>query len=64
MQSRRPDGRAYACRPSLVVLPLVALALSASPALTVDNLTGLDYQEPLGYQLPQRGVRAGVRVGL
>ena len=32
--------------------------------LAIDNLTGLDYQEPLGYQALQRAVRAGVRIGL
>jgi outer membrane cobalamin receptor len=32
--------------------------------LAIDNLTGKDYQEPLGYQALQRAVRAGVRVGL
>jgi len=32
--------------------------------LSIDNLTGRDYQEPLGYQALQRTVRAGVRVGL
>jgi len=32
--------------------------------LSIDNLTGRDYQEPLGYQALQRAVRAGVRVGL
>ncbi|MFN7915736.1 MAG: TonB-dependent receptor [Vicinamibacterales bacterium] len=30
--------------------------------LAVDNLTGRDYQEPLGYLALQRSVRAGVRV--
>lgn len=37
-----------------------------TPALTgivsVDNVTGRDYQEPLGYLALQRAVRAGVRV--
>jgi len=32
--------------------------------LMIDNLTNLDYQEPLGYQALQRSVRAGVRIGL
>ena len=32
--------------------------------LMIDNLTALDYQEPLGYQALQRAVRAGVRIGL
>ena len=32
--------------------------------LAIDNLTSLDYQEPLGYQALQRSVRAGVRIGL
>jgi vitamin B12 transporter len=31
--------------------------------LTISNLTGLDYMEPVGYQPLQRAVRAGVRVG-
>ncbi len=31
--------------------------------LMIDNLTNLDYQEPLGYQALQRAIRAGVRVG-
>lgn len=30
--------------------------------LSVDNMTGRDYQEPLGYLALQRSVRAGVRV--
>jgi vitamin B12 transporter len=32
--------------------------------LSIDNLTGRDYQEPLGYLALQRAVRVGVRVGL
>ena len=32
--------------------------------LSIDNLMGRDYQEPLGYQALQRAFRAGVRVGL
>lgn len=31
--------------------------------LMIDNLTGLEYQEPLGYQALQRAVRVGLRVG-
>jgi vitamin B12 transporter len=31
--------------------------------LMIDNLTGLDYQEPLGYVALQRAVRVGLRVG-
>lgn len=32
--------------------------------MTIDNLTGRDYQVPLGYRALQRSVRVGVRVGL
>jgi outer membrane cobalamin receptor len=32
--------------------------------LNIDNLTGRDYQEPLGYLALQRSIRVGVRVGL
>ena len=35
MQPRRLDGRAYACRPSLVVLSLATLAFLASPAACI-----------------------------
>jgi outer membrane receptor protein involved in Fe transport len=30
--------------------------------LSIDNLTGADYMEPLGYPALGRAVRAGVRV--
>ncbi|MCC7418491.1 MAG: TonB-dependent receptor [Acidobacteria bacterium] len=43
------------------------LSLTLTPRLTaimnVDNLTGRDYSEPLGYQPLLRAVRAGVRLG-
>jgi outer membrane cobalamin receptor len=32
--------------------------------LSIDNLTGHDYQQPLGYLALRRAVRVGVRVGL
>ena len=40
------------------------LTRALTALINVDNLTGRDYQEPLGYLALQRTIRVGLRVGL
>lgn len=40
-----------------------AVSRQVKALVSIDNLTNADYMEPLGYQVLQRAVRVGIRVG-